>query len=199
MKSYRGLLCCAVLLFPSAGSAADICKAIALRDVGALESPASVLERGSYDDAITQYRINKRTGVDSFCSHGGYCYPAHVQINGQKVEALRLVNRTTHRPYGLWILSAPAALADGNGDAIMKFHTLLLAVPLTLGYGVAMAQMSTTTETTTTQPVMPSQTTTTKSERTVTPGGALVERNKTVQENADGSTTIDRSKTVTRP
>jgi hypothetical protein len=90
-------------------------------------------------------------------------------------------------------------LADGNGDAIMKFQTLLLAAPLTLGYGVAMAQMSTTTETTTTQPVMPSQTTTTKSERTVTPGGALVERNKTVQENADGSTTIDRSKTVTRP
>jgi hypothetical protein len=86
------LLCCAVLLSPSASPAADICKALALRDVGALESPTSVLERGSYDDAITQYRINKRTGVDSFCSHGGYCYPAHVRIDGQKVEALRLVN-----------------------------------------------------------------------------------------------------------
>jgi hypothetical protein len=95
MRSYRinaFLLCCFVLLHPSVGSAADICRAIAMRDVGALESPTSVLERGSYDDAITQYRINKRTGVDSFCSHGGYCYPVHVQINGQKVEALRLVN-----------------------------------------------------------------------------------------------------------
>ena len=80
----------------------------------------------------------------------------------------------------------------------MRFYTLLLAAPLALGYGVAVAQVSTTTETTTSRPVMPSQTTTTNSER-VTPSGAIVERNSTTYDNPDGSTTIDRSKTITRP
>src|SRR6516225_2450600 len=71
---------------------ADLCKAIALRDVAAVEAPDSVLARGSYDDSVTQYRVNKQTGMTTFCSHGGYCYPTHVRVNGQKVEALRLVN-----------------------------------------------------------------------------------------------------------
>jgi hypothetical protein len=57
-----------------------------------MEAADSVIPRGSYDEAITQYRVNKQTGVTVFCSHGGYCYPTHVWINGQKVEALRLVN-----------------------------------------------------------------------------------------------------------
>ena len=73
-------------------SAADICKAIALRDVPALEAPESILKRGEYDTAITQYRMNKKTGMTSFCSHGGYCYPTHVIENGAKVEVLRLTN-----------------------------------------------------------------------------------------------------------
>jgi hypothetical protein len=71
---------------------ADLCKAIALRDVAAIEAPDSVLPRDSYDYAVTQYRVNKQTGMTTFCSHGGYCYPTHVRVNGQKVEALRLVN-----------------------------------------------------------------------------------------------------------
>jgi hypothetical protein len=71
---------------------ADLCKAVALRDVAAVEDPESVLARGSYDDAVTQYRVNKQTGMTTFCSHGGYCYPSHVQVNGQKVEALQLIN-----------------------------------------------------------------------------------------------------------
>ena len=76
----------------TSASAADICKAIALRDVPALEAPESVLKRGEYDTAITQYRVNKKTGLTSFCSHGGYCYPTHIVENGAKVEALRLTN-----------------------------------------------------------------------------------------------------------
>lgn len=71
---------------------ADLCKAKALRDVAAIESPDSVLQRGEYDEAITQYRVNKHTGMTSFCSHGGYCYPTHVRINGKRIEALRLTN-----------------------------------------------------------------------------------------------------------
>lgn len=72
--------------------AADICEAIALRDVPALENPSSILQRGERDTAITQYRVNKATGMASFCSHGGYCYPTHVFVDGRKVEALRLTN-----------------------------------------------------------------------------------------------------------
>ena len=91
----RPSVCLSVLLLVAASTgsqAADICKAIALRDVPAIESPTSILARGDYDTAITQYRIDKKTGVTSLCSHGGYCYPTYVTVNGQKVEALRLTN-----------------------------------------------------------------------------------------------------------
>jgi len=71
---------------------ADLCKAIALRDVAAVEAPDSILQRGAYDEAVTQYRVNKQTGMTTFCSHGGYCYPTHVRVNDEKIEALRLVN-----------------------------------------------------------------------------------------------------------
>ena len=81
-----------VICLPTAAFANDICRALALRDVAAIQAPDSVIPRGSYDDAITQYNVNKQTRMASFCSHGGYCYPTHVYINGQKQEALRLVN-----------------------------------------------------------------------------------------------------------
>src|ERR1700741_1491484 len=72
--------------------AADICEALALRDVPALDDPSSILKRGELDGAITQYRVNKRTGKSSFCSLGGYCYPTHAVENGHTVEALKLTN-----------------------------------------------------------------------------------------------------------
>ena len=72
--------------------AADICEAVALRDVPAKEDPSSILKRGEIDGAITQYRVNKKTGESVFCSHGGYCYPTHVPENGHQVEALHLTN-----------------------------------------------------------------------------------------------------------
>lgn len=77
---------------PATAFSADICKAVALRNVAAIENPESVIPRGSYDEAITQYNVNKQTRMASFCSHGGYCYPTHVFVNGQKQEMLRLVN-----------------------------------------------------------------------------------------------------------
>jgi hypothetical protein len=73
-------------------NAADVCEAIALRNVPAIENPSSVLKAGDFDTAITQYRVNKKTGQTSFCSHGGYCYPTHTVVNGRNVEALRLTN-----------------------------------------------------------------------------------------------------------
>jgi hypothetical protein len=72
--------------------AADLCLAIALRDVAAIEAPDRMLPKGSYDGAISGMHVVKNTGVTEFCSHGGNCYPTHVKINGQRVEALRLTN-----------------------------------------------------------------------------------------------------------
>ncbi|RYB02113.1 hypothetical protein [Lichenibacterium ramalinae] len=80
------------VLSVDAAQAADVCKAIALRDVAAIESPSSMLAKGQYDTAVTQYRVETATGDDSICSHGGYCYPMHVTIGGKRVEALRLTN-----------------------------------------------------------------------------------------------------------
>jgi hypothetical protein len=81
-----------VSFLPNEASSADLCRALALRDVPAAETPDSILPRSNYDEAVTQYRVNKQTGMTTLCSHGGYCYPTHVRVNGQKVEALRLIN-----------------------------------------------------------------------------------------------------------
>jgi hypothetical protein len=51
--------------------AADICEAVALRDVPAKEDAKSILKRGEIDGAVTQYRVNKTTGDGVFRSHGG--------------------------------------------------------------------------------------------------------------------------------
>ena len=81
------------LLAAAAGvRAEDICEAVALRDVPTVWKSTAILKRGERDTAITQYRVNKQTGLTSFCSHGGACYPTHVVVHGQKVEALRLTN-----------------------------------------------------------------------------------------------------------
>jgi hypothetical protein len=73
-------------------SAEDICTAAVVRDVPAVENPASILKKGQRDTAITQYRVNPRTGESVFCSHGGYCYPTHVRSGDDRLEALRLTN-----------------------------------------------------------------------------------------------------------
>jgi hypothetical protein len=86
-------------LFSVAAQAADICTAVALRDVPAIEDSSSILKKGRLDTAITQYRVNKRTGQTSFCSHGGYCYPIRIEVRGDLLEALKLTNcRVADRP-----------------------------------------------------------------------------------------------------
>jgi len=71
---------------------ADLCKAIALRDVAAIEAPDTMIAKGQYQDSVTEYTVNKHTGTTAFCSHGGYCYPTRVSVDGRKVETLRLTN-----------------------------------------------------------------------------------------------------------
>src|SRR5208337_4312156 len=83
---------------PVAAVAADICTAIALTDLpcspDVLPQYASQCapKKGEIVEAVTQYRINKKTGEAVFCSHGGGCYPRYLTVNGQKIEALRLTN-----------------------------------------------------------------------------------------------------------
>jgi hypothetical protein len=59
------LICCAACLawiFAAAPSvAADICEAVATRNVRAEENPESILKVGEKDGAITQYRSTRRT------------------------------------------------------------------------------------------------------------------------------------------
>src|SRR5579871_4720289 len=78
----------------AAAQAADICKAVALRDVAAVDNPEAILKAGAFQLAVTEYRVDKKTGIASFCAHGGSCYPVSVTVDGKKVEALRLVNCT---------------------------------------------------------------------------------------------------------
>jgi hypothetical protein len=92
---------CALLLWVNVYEAhsADICSAVAVRDVPAIEDSSSILKKGEIDDAITQYLVNKRTGRTFFCSHGGYCYPTRVEVRGDLLEALRLTNcRVADKP-----------------------------------------------------------------------------------------------------
>lgn len=83
MSLIRAFLLAAAILTACPAHAEDSCKALVLRDVAAVENPTSFLKRGSYYDVITQYRVNRKTGLAIFCSHGGYCYPA---------KAMRLTN-----------------------------------------------------------------------------------------------------------
>jgi hypothetical protein len=61
----------------------SICKAVAKYTTLETEDFPYALKRGESIDVVTQYNVNKKTGVTSICSHGGGCYPA---------EALRLTN-----------------------------------------------------------------------------------------------------------
>jgi uncharacterized protein len=76
----------------SSGDGSYLCNAIALARVPSLDDPASALAPGEIDPSVTQYQINKKTGVGSFCSHGGYCYPRFKLEAGRPVEVLHLQN-----------------------------------------------------------------------------------------------------------
>ncbi len=76
----------------------DICNAIALTDfpcspdVSPQYASQCSPKKGEMVRAVTQYRINKKTGEAVFCQHGGSCYPRYLIVDGQNVEALRLTN-----------------------------------------------------------------------------------------------------------
>ena len=61
----------------------SICEAVAKYTTEKPKTSLMPLNAARSIDAVTQYNVNKKTGVTSLCSHGGGCYPA---------EALRLTN-----------------------------------------------------------------------------------------------------------
>ena len=109
----RVALCAALLLAAGQGRAADICEATALRDVPSLENPDSVLKKGAVQESITFFRVNKKTGETSFCSHGGYCYPTHTMVGGGKFQALKMTN-----------CSVMAQGSEGLGDEFVYYGVL---------------------------------------------------------------------------
>ena len=92
MKIVLSLAAVLTLAGISGSAFADVCKALALRDVPAIDDPQYIIKRGDYETGVSIYRIDKNTGEASFCQHGGLCYPTQIIENGTKVEALRLTN-----------------------------------------------------------------------------------------------------------
>src|SRR5262249_12945164 len=95
---YFSVLTAIIIGFSMAtAQAEDICKAIALRDIPSVDNPDAILKAGTYQKAVTQYRLDKKTGIASFCAHGGSCYPVFLTVDGKKTEALRLENCTVEK------------------------------------------------------------------------------------------------------
>jgi hypothetical protein len=86
------------------------------------------------------------------------------------------------------------------GDIAMKLAALLIAVPLALGSGAVMAaDTTTTTESTSINSAMPKATeSTTKVEHHEGLfGDKTVEKSKSTTQNADGTSTTEKSKKIT--
>lgn len=81
----------------SALAEADLCNAKVLYSVSAVEDPSSMMESGSTLDSISQFNVNKHTGLREFCQHGGYCYPETITINGKTEKSLKLTNCTINK------------------------------------------------------------------------------------------------------
>ena len=112
----------ALILLPfvtAPARAADICEAVAVRDVAAVDNPGSVLKKGKVQGAVTQYNVNKKTGKAMFCSHGGYCYPANgLKLTNCKVGAKDPHNDPDEVSYGLDVIRSK------NSSASLRYDDL---------------------------------------------------------------------------
>jgi hypothetical protein len=80
----------------------------------------------------------------------------------------------------------------------MKLTALLLALPLALGPIAAFADSTTTTESKSTNPVMGSTESSSKTEHRDGLEGKTVEKRDSVKEHADGSVSTESTKEVTK-
>lgn len=83
-----------ILTCSSAFAESDLCNAKVLHPVSSVENSSSMLGEGSILDSISQFNVDKHTGLREFCQHGGYCYPETITINGKTEKSLKLTNCT---------------------------------------------------------------------------------------------------------
>ena len=90
----RTVFATAMVLGTFAGpvNATDLCRALALRDTSAVESPTTVLAKGAHLEDVTSYEVGRKDGAKTFCEHGGYCYYASLTVGGHDIPVLKLEN-----------------------------------------------------------------------------------------------------------
>lgn len=109
MRSRGGLivinfwLCAIFVAGPATASEIDLCKTIVLQPIGYLYAEAEgvpaaelppTVKKGTVIRRVTQYVIDRKTGLTGFCAHFDNCYRATATVNGRQVEAQRLLNCT---------------------------------------------------------------------------------------------------------
>lgn len=52
------------------------------------------IEKGTVIQRVTQYVVDRKTGLTGFCAHFDTCYRATATVNGKQVKAVRLLNCT---------------------------------------------------------------------------------------------------------
>ncbi len=99
LKILTALSVAAGLLAGGTAMADDVCAIKALHDVASLDDPTTMMQTGGQRDSITVYQVDRKTGVASFCQHGGYCWPETVTIDGHKMPATKLTNCSIDRQH----------------------------------------------------------------------------------------------------
>jgi len=88
---------------PARAYETDPCNTIVLRPIAVLHAeeegvaPADIeptVKKGKIIRRVTQYVIDRKTGLTGFCVHFGWCYRATATVNGRQVKAQRLLNCT---------------------------------------------------------------------------------------------------------
>jgi hypothetical protein len=99
LRFLTALVLAAGFLACGTAKADDVCVIKALRDVASIDDPTTMMQTGGQEDSITVYQVDRKTGVASFCQHGGYCWPETVTISGRKVTAIKLTNCSVDRQH----------------------------------------------------------------------------------------------------
>jgi hypothetical protein len=114
----RFVLASFVLAFSPAHATDSLCEAVALHGTTKSQAFPYELKSGDRIDAITQYRVNKKSRITSFCSHGGGCYPATaLRLTNCKVNKGKPDDDGEEIYYGLTLIRSrvpPAALRQND-------------------------------------------------------------------------------------
>lgn len=88
---------------PASASEIDLCRTVVLRPISLLYAEAEgmpaaeappTISRGTVIRRVTQYVVDRKTGLTGYCAHFDTCYRATATVNGRQVKAQRLVNCT---------------------------------------------------------------------------------------------------------